>query len=518
MKTFANLPYECILEIFLHFEDNYSTLYKCLVVCQLWCKLVVPILWRRPFPRWRSSFQRVKNNWNSLNRTYIAALNEDEKEILHPFDKRFNFPRPFFQYTSYLEKFSFTNIAEIIMNGWKMRNKQIDLFQNKHVKRLRRIMTAILQLVLRTSRLVEIEMFDYYSIWQDRPFFCDVLNVIPFFSYQLGLSKLRNLTIHFESSTYYKELLRNLSKSCINLQRLEYKIKRYTDTEIMDTLADIITAQSNLEEFWIDVPDIVDDTVHVQERFMNRLYSQKESLTSLSLHYIDFTSINPNRIAEYTKLETMEICNCYGATKDSYQVFLQSPVQLKSLTFDTNYFEDTFLAGLIEKAGKNLMNLYTDEVSEKIIMSLSQFCPNISKFTLLYKGKNCSMVMNYLKGSMISQLAIKSRCNSNKLLSVLGKYVPSSLEKIYFYCDFEAVYLGKFLKHVSYLEFDSLKTLYIEDIMGRSYNYLNVINGCTTYSFLKIVVIASTIDIDESSYVVQDIRKKGIKLFYKYLS
>ncbi|CAG8788496.1 9865_t:CDS:1, partial [Acaulospora morrowiae] len=161
-------------------------------------------------------------------------------------------------------KFSFTNIAEIIVKGWKMRNKQIDLFQSKHVERLRKIMTAILQLVLRTSSLVEIEMFDYYAIRQDEPFFRDVLNVIPFSSYQLGLSKLRNLTIHFESSAYYKELLRNLSKSCISIQRLEYKIKRYTDTEIMDTLADIITAQSNLEEFSMNIPDIA----HVQERFM----------------------------------------------------------------------------------------------------------------------------------------------------------------------------------------------------------------------------------------------------------
>ncbi|CAG8730748.1 13731_t:CDS:2, partial [Acaulospora morrowiae] len=191
---------------------------------------------------------------------------------------------------------------------------------------------------------------------------------------------------------------------------------------------------------------------------------------------------------------SMEICNCYWTTKYNYQIFLQSSVQLKSLTFDTNHFEDTFLAALIEKAGKNLMNLYTDEVSEKIIKSLSQFCPNISKFTLFYKEKNSSIFMNYLKGSRISQLVIKSCCSSNKLLSVLGKYVPSSLEQIYFYCDFGS------------------------DIMGRSHNYLNVINYCTTYSLLKTVVIASTIDIDESLYAVQNIRKKGIKLFYKYLS
>ncbi|CAG8623266.1 3109_t:CDS:1, partial [Acaulospora morrowiae] len=101
MKTFGDLPCECILEIFLYFEENYSTLYKFLFVSRYWCQLVVPILWRNPFYYWwRGSSQperkRIEINWNSLYRTYIASLNEVEKEILHPYDRRYNHPQPLF--------------------------------------------------------------------------------------------------------------------------------------------------------------------------------------------------------------------------------------------------------------------------------------------------------------------------------------------------------------------------------------------------------------------------------------
>ncbi|CAG8470857.1 18106_t:CDS:1 [Acaulospora morrowiae] len=510
MKTFENLPCECIIEIFLHFEDNYSTLHKCLFVNRFWCKLVVPILWRRPFRQWCNSFQRVEkrieSNWNSLCRTYIAALNEVEKEILTPFDKRHDFPQPLFQYSSYLEKFSFSAISGIIMEGWKINDMWINLFQDETIKRLRRMMTAILQLVLRTSHLREIEILDYYST--QLPFFYNVLNGIPFSSYQFGFSQLRSLTIHIKSSTNHKELLSNLSKSCTNIQSLEYKIERYVGSETIDALADIITTQSNLKTFSLNIQNFVYD----QGRLINYLHSQKESLTSLSLQSINLSNVDLNKIAEYTKLETMEICNCYWNMNGSYEIFLRSPIQLKSLTFSKNSFGDnTFLAALIKKADKNLLNLCTDEVPEKIMKYLFQFCPNISKFTLFYKN-DWKMFLHYLKGSRISRLVIKSHISSNKLLNILGTYVPSSLEELYLRCNFTPDYLRNFLLDYSISSSDTLETLYIKDIEDHSYGYLKAIEDCIACNSLKTIVLESLVYTDEKLDFVQNIRKKGINI------
>ncbi|CAG8470835.1 18105_t:CDS:1 [Acaulospora morrowiae] len=510
MRTFENLPCECIVEILLYFEDNHSTLHKCLFVNRFWCKLVVPILWRRPFRQWCNSFQRVEkrieSNWNSLCRTYIAALNEVEKEILTPFDKRHDFPQPLFQYSSYLEKFSFSAISGIIMEGWKINDMWINLFQDETIKRLRRMMTAILQLVLRTSHLREIEILDYYTT--QLPFFYNVLDIIPFSSYQLGFSQLRNLTIHCNSHTYHKGLLSNLSRSCTNLQRLEYNIEQHIDSETMDALANIITTQSNLKKFSLNNCNIV----YNQGRLISYLHSQKESLTSLSIYFIDLSIINLNRIAEYTKLETMKICNCHWTIKGSYEMFLRSPIQLKSLTFSKNRFEDnTILDALIEKAGKNLLKLCTDKVPEKTMKYLFQFCPNVSKFTLLYQG-NCKEFLCYLKGSRIRQLVIKSHINSDKLLFSLGKHVPSSLEKIFLRCDFTPVYLRNFLHDYSTLSLNTLETLYIKDRYDHTYGYLQEIKSCIACNLMKTIVLESFIYTDDELDLFQNIRKKGINL------
>ncbi|CAG8625247.1 3180_t:CDS:2, partial [Acaulospora morrowiae] len=382
-------------------------------------------------------------------------------EILHPYDRRYNHPQPLFQYSSHLKIFSFADIAKIIVEEWKRRNKSVNLFKKIHIERLGRIMTAIFQLVLRTSCLREIEIFDYYE--------------------------LRNLTIHIKKNSYLKELLRNLSKLCINLQRIEYRVKQDLDSETVDALADIIT-----------------------DNF------QKESLTSLSLRFVNFSAISMNRIAKYTKLESMEIHSCYWATKENCEMFMQSSIQLKSLTLDTYHFEDdTLLATFIEKAGKNLLNLHIDKVSEEVVTPLSQFCPNIFKFSLFYKLQDCSIFMDYLKGSKISQLIIKSHCRSDELFIALGKHVPSSLEKLYLHCHFRPEGLGKFLLNYSKSSLNTLETLYIKYIDGHFLDYLKVIEHYAEYNALKTVMIETTVDIDEMSGLIQNIRKKGINILFQ---
>ncbi|CAG8680962.1 17781_t:CDS:2, partial [Acaulospora morrowiae] len=267
----------------------------CLLVSHYWCKLVVPILWHNPFHYWWRSSSRpvenvIENNWHLLRRTYIATLNEVEKEILHPYDRRYNPSQPLFQYSAYLENFSFADITKIIVE------------------------------------------------------------------------------------------------------------------------------------------------------------------------------------------------------------------------------DDTLLATLIEKAGKTLLNLQIDKVSGKVVMSLSQFCPNISKFTLEYEVQNYSMFMDYLKGSSISQLVIKSYGISIDLLNGLARYVPSSLEEIYLCCHFKPDFLMIFLLDYSALSFNTLKTLCIKDLDGYSHEYLKVIERYSVYNAFKTIVIETMVCIDESSDLIQNIGKKGINV------
>src|SRR6266498_820960 len=63
----SQLPDDCLNEIFEYLEYDKITLYSCLLVNRLWCKISVRILWRNI------------RNYNTL----IACLPNESKEILY---------------------------------------------------------------------------------------------------------------------------------------------------------------------------------------------------------------------------------------------------------------------------------------------------------------------------------------------------------------------------------------------------------------------------------------------------
>ncbi|POG58608.1 hypothetical protein GLOIN_2v1729262, partial [Rhizophagus irregularis DAOM 181602=DAOM 197198] len=48
-KIFSGDLPELIFDIIKYFQDDYSTLYSCVLVNRLWCRLTIPLLWENPF-------------------------------------------------------------------------------------------------------------------------------------------------------------------------------------------------------------------------------------------------------------------------------------------------------------------------------------------------------------------------------------------------------------------------------------------------------------------------------------
>ena len=63
----SQFPVDCIEEILEYLEKDKITLYSCLLVNQLWCKISVRIFWKEI------------RNYNTL----IACLPNESKEILY---------------------------------------------------------------------------------------------------------------------------------------------------------------------------------------------------------------------------------------------------------------------------------------------------------------------------------------------------------------------------------------------------------------------------------------------------
>src|SRR5581483_4645807 len=50
-KIFSGDLPELIYEIIKYFHDDFKTLYSCILVNRLWCRLAIPLLWEDPFAK-----------------------------------------------------------------------------------------------------------------------------------------------------------------------------------------------------------------------------------------------------------------------------------------------------------------------------------------------------------------------------------------------------------------------------------------------------------------------------------
>src|SRR5437762_2354664 len=82
------LPIECLNNVFENLEDNKATLYSCLFVNRLWCKVSVRILWRS-FPYSRvigvTYFRQMKDALSILMQNFKDKNWLISKEILKMF-------------------------------------------------------------------------------------------------------------------------------------------------------------------------------------------------------------------------------------------------------------------------------------------------------------------------------------------------------------------------------------------------------------------------------------------------
>src|SRR6266496_5067511 len=113
----SQLPDDCLNKIFEHLEYDKITLYSCLLVNRLWCKISVRILWRDI------------RNYNTL----IACLPDESKEILYKNKIIFstsNSKPPIFNYASFCKSLSVPVIKRSIT---KLIKQQPILSQNLEV-------------------------------------------------------------------------------------------------------------------------------------------------------------------------------------------------------------------------------------------------------------------------------------------------------------------------------------------------------------------------------------------------
>ncbi|RIB19279.1 hypothetical protein C2G38_2182316 [Gigaspora rosea] len=137
------LPLECFLMIFFILYDNflYNDLFSCALVNRLWCRIIVPILWRDP------SFHFVDPR---LIRTFLLTLNVEEQTLLIPFNISLpSRPKPLFDYTSYITSIDSWLYYEEVSN-WLNHERHHRGFELENAVRC-----SLIAMILRTSKYLK---------------------------------------------------------------------------------------------------------------------------------------------------------------------------------------------------------------------------------------------------------------------------------------------------------------------------------------------------------------------------
>ncbi|CAG8647733.1 11010_t:CDS:2, partial [Ambispora leptoticha] len=108
MRQLPELPIDILPNILDHIEqDDANTLFSCLLVSRIWCRLIIPILWRNPFnyANYLKKESKREEKQSKIIDVYISCLSADAKKRLKdrtdikilpslPSSKRFfNYPK-----------------------------------------------------------------------------------------------------------------------------------------------------------------------------------------------------------------------------------------------------------------------------------------------------------------------------------------------------------------------------------------------------------------------------------------
>ncbi|UZO02483.1 uncharacterized protein OCT59_020963 [Rhizophagus irregularis] len=111
-KIFSGDLPELTEVIIQYFRKDISTLYSCILINRLWCRLAIPLLWEDPFPK-KDPFSREYLENQHFIEIYLSKLNEDVKTKLYEYGVNNNLISSntlLFNYPSFIK---YLNIDEI---------------------------------------------------------------------------------------------------------------------------------------------------------------------------------------------------------------------------------------------------------------------------------------------------------------------------------------------------------------------------------------------------------------------
>ncbi|POG64885.1 uncharacterized protein OCT59_008296 [Rhizophagus irregularis] len=440
-KIFSGDLPELTYDVIKYFQKDFSTLYSCILVNRLWCRLAIPLLWEEPFT--------IHSNNHKIIEIYLNNFNDDFKMKLYEY-KIINNSLPsknmllfdylkFLKYLNTLNFFLFVEIwLSIAIDNLKPENILYD--SEKNFKRLFHM--SLFKIFIENEvnlNTLEIEASGSY---------CDTYlenNLELILQNQNFIQNIRNLKLHI------------------------YKYEK--NTVIYNQLLQIIHSHQNLKKiFLFDLS--INYLSFYQSLLLSKDYNCSNTLNTIVLYQIELNLMNNlDKIFEQLNvLESVHIIYCSFLNSNFIQqiINLTKPFKLKSLILnDVPQFES--LQQLLLKSGDYLENFGGEFYYNHDISQLLNYCNNINfLYFTEYENKNSTyqkinLIENIKKSLNYLSIKTYSPITSSIILKNLGQILPSKLDYISLNLNIEKRDFRLFLENSQYSFINKLLILQCGD-------------------------------------------------------
>jgi hypothetical protein len=400
------LPVECLNEILEYLEGDKLTLYSCLLVNRLWCKIAIRILWRNILD-FKSYYQQCSLRVaSSIISTLIACLPNESKEFLYRNEMIIPTPTlnpPLFNYAKFCKVLSINEMITMIDNVLKDSNS---LIANEIIKMF-------------TNEISSLKKFTYcYSSYYH---FNIYLPYIP------GASDLSELTC---TSNLPSELFYQLSQISHNLQSISISF----DDDVSNGLKELISSQNNLKNLTLSAYD------GSWESIIPAITKHSQTITKLQL-YGDNNNLPFSFVSSFLNLQEF-IFSFFGGVdfKDFKILQYINFSKLEVLKFPYQCPKPKYVMKFLENNGKNLRKFYSDENDKDLSLSIAKFCPKItSLFVIFNKGEIDILKDIFINCQYLESITIwcgYSYLTEKEVLDTVLNYSPNNFHELKLYSSF----------------------------------------------------------------------------------
>ncbi|GET02694.1 hypothetical protein GLOIN_2v1682981 [Rhizophagus clarus] len=390
-KSKPSLIPDVLDEIFRHLSDDRATLRACALVCRLWCRLVIPILWADPF------LKRNEYGYFAI-RTYICCLDENEKTMLREQNIHIpEFPTTLFDYPVFLLTFNYNNFS-MGLEDFVTGNEKTFLNMNEKRSHLSSQIILTLDHSLSIFGGKKENEIDKYN----------ALNKISTFKFNGFCLKDEIYKVTWPN------LFTNMSKSATNIKYLSLYIKRkdFNIQAIYSSIAKLISSQKTLKSFEINEIWIRQSEKNI---FTALATTQSHTLGSLRLDGRVRLSILMELLTACYNLHTLEVKEFYK--NDYVPVLKYSGVKfsIKNLYYlqnQNNYSENDNeyeISLLLQFISENLEMFSCKYFCPEIFINLKKYSVRLTQLRIIIKSQTImrfSKVMSVM--SSLKYLYIES--------------------------------------------------------------------------------------------------------------